>query len=146
MQGPGQLRHYRPCIAKGIGKHHAFRFDLHAWRWRHVFEEPRKYGYIHHLKFHDLRYKGSSMTTANTIQDLANREYKWGFVTVVDEDRIPKGLSEDTIRLISAKKNEPEFMLEWRLKAYRHWATLERTEAEPTCANVKYPPIDYQAI
>jgi Fe-S cluster assembly protein SufB len=86
------------------------------------------------------------MTTANTIQDLANQEYKWGFVTAVDEDRIPKGLSEDTIRLISAKKNEPAFMLEWRLKAYRHWVMLERTEAEPTWANVKYPPIDYQSI
>jgi Fe-S cluster assembly protein SufB len=86
------------------------------------------------------------MTTANTIQDLANREYKWGFVTAVDEDRIPKGLSEDTIRLISAKKNEPEFMLEWRLKAYRYWASLERAEAEPKWANIKYPPIDYQSI
>ncbi len=86
------------------------------------------------------------MTTANTIQDLANREYKWGFVTTVDEDRIPKGLSEDTIRLISAKKNEPEFMLEWRLKAYRHWASLERAQAEPKWANIKYPAIDYQGI
>jgi Fe-S cluster assembly protein SufB len=86
------------------------------------------------------------MTTVNTIQDIANQEYKWGFVTAVDEDRIPKGLSEDTVRLISAKKNEPKFMLEWRLKAYRHWASLERAEAEPTWANVKYPPIDYQAI
>ncbi len=86
------------------------------------------------------------MTTANTIQDLANREYKWGFVTDVAEDRIPKGLSEETIRLISAKKNEPEFMLEWRLKAYRHWTTLERDEAEPVWANVKYSPIDYQNI
>lgn len=86
------------------------------------------------------------MTTTNTIEDLANREYKWGFVTAVDEDRIPKGLSEDTIRLISAKKNEPEFMLEWRLKAYRHWASLERAEAEPKWANVHYPPIDYQNI
>ncbi|HWF66013.1 MAG TPA: Fe-S cluster assembly protein SufB [Acidobacteriaceae bacterium] len=86
------------------------------------------------------------MTTVNTIQDLANREYKWGFVTEIEEDRIPQGLSEDTIRLISAKKNEPEFMLEWRLKAYRHWASLERAEAEPKWANIKYPPIDYQAI
>jgi Fe-S cluster assembly protein SufB len=86
------------------------------------------------------------MTMANTIQDIANQEYKWGFVTAVDEDRIPKGLSEDTVRLISAKKNEPEFMLEWRLKAYRHWVTLEQKDAEPTWANVKYPPIDYQAI
>lgn len=86
------------------------------------------------------------MTTANTIQDLANQEYKWGFITQVDEDRIPKGLSEDIIRLISAKKNEPEFMLEWRLKAYRYWASLEKAEAEPRWAHVKYPPIDYQEI
>ncbi len=86
------------------------------------------------------------MTTANTIEDLANREYKWGFVTAVDEDRIPKGLTEDTIRLISAKKNEPEFMLEWRLKAYRYWVSLEQAAGEPNWANVKYPPIDYQAI
>ena len=62
------------------------------------------------------------------------------------EDRAPKGLNEDIIRLISAKKNEPEFMLEWRLKAYRHWASLEKAQAEPKWANVKYPPIDYQDI
>jgi len=86
------------------------------------------------------------MSAANTIQEIANQEYKWGFVTDIQEDRIPKGLSEDTIRLISAKKNEPEFMLEWRLKAYRHWAALERKEAEPKWAKIKYPPIDYQAI
>jgi len=55
-------------------------------------------------------------------------------------------LNEDVIRLISAKKNEPEFMLEWRLKAYRYWAKLEKSEAEPKWANVHYPPIDYQAI
>ncbi len=86
------------------------------------------------------------MTTTNTIQDLANREYKWGFVTTVEEDKIPKGLNEDVIRLISAKKGEPEFMLEWRLKAYRHWASLEQSQAEPKWANVKYGPIDYQDI
>ena len=61
-------------------------------------------------------------TNLNTIQDLAEREYKWGFVTDIEEESVPKGLNEDIIRLISAKKNEPEFMLEWRLKAYRHWA------------------------
>ncbi len=83
------------------------------------------------------------MTTINAIQDLTNQEYKWGFITSVDEDKIPKGLNEDVVRLISAKKEEPEFMLEWRLKAYRHWATLEKSNAEPTWANVKYPRIDY---
>jgi Fe-S cluster assembly protein SufB len=86
------------------------------------------------------------MSTAKTIQDLTSQEYKWGFVTKVEEDKIAKGLNEDVIRLISAKKEEPEFMLEWRLKAYRHWASLEKAQAEPKWANVKYTPIDYQDI
>ena len=85
-------------------------------------------------------------TNLNTIQDLADREYKWGFVTQVEEERVPKGLNEDIIRVISAKKNEPDFMLQWRLKAYRHWASLEKVQAEPKWANVKYEPIDYQDI
>jgi Fe-S cluster assembly protein SufB len=85
-------------------------------------------------------------TPANTIQDFANREYKWGFITEVEEDRIPKGLNEDVIRLISQKKHEPQFMLDWRLKAYRHWARLEQAEAEPKWANVHYGPINYQDI
>ena len=85
-------------------------------------------------------------TPANAIQDFTNREYKWGFITEIEEDRIPKGLNEDVIRLISAKKNEPEFMLEWRLKAYRYWAKLEKSEAEPKWANVHYGRIDYQDI
>ena len=79
-------------------------------------------------------------TETETIEALANKEYKYGFVSDIDADTIAAGLSEDVIRLISAKKNEPEFMLEWRLKAYRHWLTLE----EPHWPNVKYPPIDYQ--
>src|SRR5256714_1049162 len=85
-------------------------------------------------------------TNLDTIRDLAEREYKWGFITDIEEERIPKGLDEDVIRLISAKKGEPEFMLEWRLKAYRHWASLAKAEAEPKWANVKYPPINYQDI
>ena len=85
-------------------------------------------------------------TNVNTIQDLANREYKWGFVTEVEQEKIAKGLNEDVVRVISAKKNEPEFMLEWRLKAYRHWASLEKAQAEPKWANIHYPPIDYQDI
>ncbi|HKW25498.1 MAG TPA: Fe-S cluster assembly protein SufB [Terriglobales bacterium] len=85
-------------------------------------------------------------TNVNTIQDLANREYKWGFVTEVEQEKIAKGLNEDVIRVISAKKNEPEFMLEWRLKAYRHWASLEKAQAEPKWANIHYPPINYQDI
>jgi len=76
------------------------------------------------------------------IQELADREYKYGFVTDIEADTVPPGLNEDTIRLISEKKNEPEFMLEWRLKAFRHWQTM----VEPKWANVHYPPINYQGI
>ncbi|HEU5162857.1 MAG TPA: Fe-S cluster assembly protein SufB, partial [Thermoanaerobaculia bacterium] len=76
------------------------------------------------------------------VEELASREYKWGFVTDIESDVVPPGLNEDVIRLISAKKKEPEFMLEWRLKAYRHWKTM----TEPRWANVKFPPIDYDSI
>ncbi len=86
------------------------------------------------------------MSTVDQIQDLTKQEYKWGFVTSVDEDRLPNGLNEDIIRAIAAKKGEPEFMLEWRLKAYRYWAAQEQKQAEPKWANVKFPPIDYQAL
>ena len=85
-------------------------------------------------------------TATSTIEALANREYKYGFVTDIEADTLPKGLTEDVIRIISAKKQEPPFMLEWRLKAYRHWAKMARSEGEPKWANVKYPPIDYQDI
>ena len=85
-------------------------------------------------------------TNVNTIRDLAEREYKWGFVTNIEEERAPKGLNEDIIRLISTKKKEPEFMLEWRLKAYRHWESLEKSASEPKWANIKYGPINYQDI
>jgi len=81
-------------------------------------------------------------TKSESIEQLANREYKWGFVTDIDEDRLPAGLSEETIRLLSAKKNEPEWMTEWRLKAYRHWLTMK----EPDWQKPKHEPIDYQAI
>jgi Fe-S cluster assembly protein SufB len=85
-------------------------------------------------------------TNVTPIEDLVSREYKYGFVTEIEADTVPPGLNEEIIRLISAKKNEPPFMLEWRLKAYRYWAKLEKEHAEPRWANVKYPPIDYQAI
>jgi len=85
-------------------------------------------------------------TSTNTIEALANQEYKYGFVTEIETDSAPKGLNEDIIRLISAKKNEPPFMLEWRLRAYRHWAKLAKAEAEPKWANIHYGPIDYQDI
>ena len=81
-------------------------------------------------------------TSIDTVRDLTDREYKYGFVSDLEADAAPPGLNEDIIRLISAKKREPDFMLEWRLKAYRHWVTLK----EPTWANVHYPPIDYQAV
>src|SRR5438034_197597 len=78
----------------------------------------------------------------STAEILANREYKHGWVTDIESETIPRGLSEDTVRLIAAKKGEPEWMLDFRLKAYRHWLTM----TEPTWANVKYGPIDYQGI
>jgi Fe-S cluster assembly protein SufB len=81
-------------------------------------------------------------TAPNPIETFANQEYKWGFVTEIESDTVPPGLNEDIIRLISARKNEPEFMLEWRLKAYRQWLTMK----EPEWANIHYPPIDYQKI
>ena len=77
-----------------------------------------------------------------SVLELTEGEYKAGFVTDIESETIPPGLSEDVIRLISAKKKEPEWMLEWRLKSYRHWLTMK----EPTWQNVHYPPIDYQAI
>jgi len=85
-------------------------------------------------------------TNLNTIRDLTERDYKWGFVTDIEDERVPKGLNEEIICAISAKKHEPEFMLEWRLKSYRHWAALEKAQAEPKWANIKYGPIDYQEI
>jgi Fe-S cluster assembly protein SufB len=77
-----------------------------------------------------------------TVQALVNQPYKYGFVTQIESETIPKGLSEDVVRTISAKKNEPEFMLEFRLKAYRQWLKM----TEPEWAHVSYPPIDYQAV
>ena len=78
----------------------------------------------------------------NTIEKTVLSDYKYGFYTDIETDEAPKGLSEDIVRFISAKKNEPEWMLEWRLKAYRHWLKME----EPQWANIKYPPINYQDI
>jgi Fe-S cluster assembly protein SufB len=76
------------------------------------------------------------------LEQITSSEYKYGFVTDIEADEAPKGLSEDTVRFISAKKNEPAWMLEYRLKAYRHWLTME----EPKWPNVEYPPINYQDI
>ena len=76
------------------------------------------------------------------INEVTNSDYKYGFVTDIDTDTILKGLNEDIIHIISAKKQEPEWLLDFRLKAYRHWLTLEM----PTWAHLKIPPIDYQDI
>ncbi len=76
------------------------------------------------------------------LEEIANKDYKYGFVTDIESDSLPKGLNEDIIRQLSAKKSEPEFMLELRLKAYHHWQTMK----EPHWPNVKYPPVDYQDI
>jgi Fe-S cluster assembly protein SufB len=83
------------------------------------------------------------MATPQTdVEILATQDYKYGFVTDIEQETVAPGLNEDVIRLISAKKGEPAWLLEWRLKAYRHWLKMQ----EPTWANVKFPPIDYQAI
>ncbi|HNW08297.1 MAG: Fe-S cluster assembly protein SufB [Verrucomicrobia bacterium] len=79
-------------------------------------------------------------TATETIAGLVRKEYKYGFVTDVETESAPPGLNEDIVRFISAKKREPEFLLEWRLRAYRHWLTMR----EPNWAHVHYPPIDYQ--
>jgi Fe-S cluster assembly protein SufB len=78
----------------------------------------------------------------STIEKTVFSDYKYGFVTQIEADEAPRGLNEDVVRFISAKKKEPLWMLEWRLKAYRHWLTMK----SPSWANIKYPPIDYQNI
>ena len=81
-------------------------------------------------------------TDTRTIEQHVETDYEWGFTTDVEQDTVPVGLNEDVIATISAKKGEPSWLLEWRLKAYRHWLTM----TEPTWPNVHYPPIDYQKI
>jgi Fe-S cluster assembly protein SufB len=81
-------------------------------------------------------------TATSVLEEYAKRDYQFGFVTDIEQETVPPGLDEDVIRLISAKKHEPEWMCEWRLRAFRHW----RTMVEPTWANIHHEPIDYQAI
>ena len=81
-------------------------------------------------------------SSSDNIQQLIDKEYKYGFVTEIETESVPKGLNEDIIGLISEKKGEPEWMLEWRLKAYQHWNKM----TEPKWAKISYPPIDYQDI
>ena len=83
-----------------------------------------------------------STTETQMLEDFTRERYKYGFVTDIEADAAPPGLSEDIVRFISAKKEEPEWLLEWRLKAYRHWLTM----TEPEWHNVHYPPINYQDI
>ncbi|BDG10640.1 Fe-S cluster assembly protein SufB [Anaeromyxobacter paludicola] len=82
------------------------------------------------------------MSSQQALREITEQKYRYGFVTDIEADAVPRGLSEEIIRLISRKKNEPQFMLDWRLRAYRHWLTLE----EPAWPNVHYPRIDYQNI
>ena len=81
-------------------------------------------------------------SATDTIEEFVNKEYKYGFVSDIGTETIPPGLNEDVVRLISKKKNEPQFMLDWRLKASRHWLTLK----EPNWQKAEYPPIDYQNV
>src|SRR5881628_534593 len=83
------------------------------------------------------------ISRTSTQEELAS-DYKWGFVTDIEADTAPKGLNEDVVRLISGKKNEPEWMTEWRLKAYRYWTKLGYEE--PRWSKVRFPKIDYQDI
>src|SRR4029453_8293053 len=83
-----------------------------------------------------------STVTDTTLDRWASQEYRYGFVTDIEADSAPPGLNEDIVRFISAKKQEPAWLTEWRLKAYRHWLTM----TEPTWQNVTFPPIDYQKI
>jgi Fe-S cluster assembly protein SufB len=82
------------------------------------------------------------MGSQDSIEEIVGRKYRHGFVTDIESDTVPPGLDEDVIRLISRKKGEPEFLLQWRLKSYRHWLTMR----EPAWAKLHHPPIDYQAI
>src|ERR1700683_3728110 len=80
--------------------------------------------------------------TVDRVRRIDVDQYRYGFETLIESDKAPKGLSEDTVRFISAKKNEPAWMLEWRLEAYRRWLTMD----EPKWARVDYPAIDYQSL
>src|SRR5437773_2625098 len=140
MHGAQQFYGHQPGAAPHFGRDSVDRFDQAAASFAYCRRPPQK------RCLHNPKLWENAMSTAKTIQDLTSQDYKWGFVTTLEEDKIAKGLNEDVIRVISAKKGEPEFMLEWRLKAYRHWASLEKAQAEPKWANVKYGAINYQDI
>ncbi len=98
--------------------------------------------FVEEVKRSDYDDKFGSAEQQETIERITKGDYKYGWSSDLEEDRAPLGLSEDIVRFISLKKNEPEFMLAWRLKAFRHWLKM----AEPKWPNVKYPPVDFQAI
>src|SRR5499426_2785616 len=87
-----------------------------------------------------------AQSTDAALERLRTRDYEYGFVTEIESESIPPGLDEGIVRLISAKKNEPEWLLEWRLRALRRFLQMLETESEPAWANVRYPRIDYQKI
>ena len=80
--------------------------------------------------------------STKVLEEITSSDYKYGFVTDIESDAAPMGLSEDIVKFISTKKNEPEWLLAWRLKAYRHWLTL----TQPTWQNVDFPKINFQNI
>ena len=82
------------------------------------------------------------MSSQQTLEEVTNREYQYGFVTDIDAETVPPGLDESVVRWISNKKEEPQWLLDWRLKAYRRWLEMD----DPSWAKVEYPKIDYQAI
>ena len=90
-----------------------------------------------------MRSEQQEELTADSVETLVNREYKYGFVTDIEADSAPPGVNEDIIRLISAKKGEPEWLLEWRLRAFRAWQKMEEPH---DWANVTYAPVKYQDI
>src|SRR2546422_6271165 len=137
VRGSHQLTGHQPGAQGSPGEDQALGSDAPA---APGFQRRRP----QHCRFDQPRPGGSAMTTTNAIQDLTNREYKWGFVTPVEEEKVPKGLNEDIVRLISSKKGEPEFMLEWRFEGGRHLAFLEEGAAEAEGADNKNRPLNSQ--
>src|SRR5207237_5182049 len=139
----GLRRSQKPAAARrhGAGLRHE-----PDQQWIH-FQQPEREEHLRVrcvLQRRGYRAAGRSYvsTSTQTIEELANREYKYGFVTDVEQDAAPRGLSEDIVRLISSKKGEPEWLLDWRLKAYRMWLTMK----ERAWQHVTYAPVAYQNI
>jgi hypothetical protein len=133
----------RPSMARGDSPSYNECVAPALTQWAtHFYNETRKI-----LPHAQLEAKERRLTTPKVIsrtQGLEPSEYKWGFTIDIESDVAPKGLSEETVRFISEKKGEPDWMLEWRLRAYRLWAKMSREE--PRWSNIQHPPIDYQDI